>query len=171
MYARTAVLSSYVSFLSKHVFVGEDDGKNEEDGKFDGCDVFDGGVDGVKLIDGGVDGAKLIDGMFDKLVDGAVDVSSTTVTISVLGDKSSGIEDLDNNTEITTTAATNMMQTNARNCLAFSCVYHGGTGSSGTPSYTGSFGTSVASSSSIDSSPLSFGNIDLGGLLVGSITA
>mmetsp|Transcript_20450 Transcript_20450/g.38610 ORF Transcript_20450/g.38610 Transcript_20450/m.38610 type:complete len:142 (-) Transcript_20450:446-871(-) len=140
MYERTAALS--LSLLSKQKIVGEDVGKNEEDGKFDGCDVFDGGVDGAKLIDG------------------ASDVSGTTITIPVLGDKSSGTENPDNlenntenNTENTTTAATNMMQTNARNRLVFSCLCHAGGssgGSSGTPSYTGSFGTSVASSSSMD---------------------
>mmetsp|Transcript_31931 Transcript_31931/g.58520 ORF Transcript_31931/g.58520 Transcript_31931/m.58520 type:complete len:138 (+) Transcript_31931:188-601(+) len=136
MYERTAPLSS--SLLSKQKIVGGDVGKNEEDGKFDGCDVFDGGVDGAKLIDG------------------ASDVSGTTITIPVLGDKSSGTEDpdnLENNTEITTTAAMNMRQANARNRLVFSCLCHAGGssgGSSGTPSYTGSYGTSVASSSSMD---------------------
>eukprot|EP00585_Thalassiosira_rotula_P021197 CAMPEP_0196218474 /NCGR_PEP_ID=MMETSP0912-20130531/36625_1 /TAXON_ID=49265 /ORGANISM="Thalassiosira rotula, Strain GSO102" /LENGTH=76 /DNA_ID=CAMNT_0041496157 /DNA_START=70 /DNA_END=297 /DNA_ORIENTATION=+ len=72
MYKSTAPLSC--SLVSKHVFVGE------EDGKFDGCDVSDGGVDGAKL--------KLIDGMVDKVIDDVADVSA--IATSVLGDESSG---------------------------------------------------------------------------------
>ena len=109
IYNSTALLNS--SLLTKHVFVGGDDGKNEEDGKFDGWDVFYGGVDGEKLIEG------------------ASDVSSMTVAIPALGDKSTGTEDpdnIENNTKITTTAAMDMIQTNANNCLAFSCLYCAG---------------------------------------------
>mmetsp|Transcript_25434 Transcript_25434/g.45959 ORF Transcript_25434/g.45959 Transcript_25434/m.45959 type:complete len:113 (-) Transcript_25434:117-455(-) len=112
--------------------------------------------------------------MVDKLVDCGVDIGGTTVTFSMLGDKSSGIEDPDdlvNNPKNKATAARNMMQTNANNFLVSSCMCHASAGSSGTPSYTGSYGTSVASSWSIDSSSLSFVNIDLGGPLVGNITA
>mmetsp|Transcript_30848 Transcript_30848/g.56494 ORF Transcript_30848/g.56494 Transcript_30848/m.56494 type:complete len:167 (+) Transcript_30848:79-579(+) len=166
MYEMMAPLSC--SLLSKHLFVGEDDGENEEDGKVDGCDVVEGTMDGnvdgcVDCVmdgdrEGGVDGTKLIDG--------ANDASDTNVTTVVFGDDSSGLEDA-NNTEITTTAAMNMKQANAKNGLAFFCLYHAGTGWS---SYTGSFGTSMASMG-MDSSSLAFGSIDLGGDLVGSVTA
>mmetsp|Transcript_16468 Transcript_16468/g.35638 ORF Transcript_16468/g.35638 Transcript_16468/m.35638 type:complete len:134 (-) Transcript_16468:661-1062(-) len=128
MYDEMALLSS--SLLLKHVFVGEDDGSDdgEDDGGADGAS--DGMVD--KLIDGASDG------MVDKLIDGATDAQNTTsVVVTALGV-------LVNNAEITTTAAMNMKETNAMNRLAFSSMYHAGTGSR---SYTGSFGTSVASSS------------------------
>ena len=71
--------------LSKHfIFVGKDDGKNEEDGEFDGCDVFNGRVDGSKFIVGMVD--KRVNGMFDKLIDDAAKVSGRTTPTSVLVD-------------------------------------------------------------------------------------
>jgi len=110
MYGMMAPLSC--SLLSKHLFVGEDDGENEEDGKVDGCDVVEGTMDGnvdgcVDCVmdgarEGGVDGTKLIDGVDD--------ASDTTATTVVLGDVLLGFEDV-NKAEITTTAAMNMKQT------------------------------------------------------------
>mmetsp|Transcript_22360 Transcript_22360/g.40310 ORF Transcript_22360/g.40310 Transcript_22360/m.40310 type:complete len:230 (+) Transcript_22360:467-1156(+) len=171
------------SMLSKHLFVGEDD-ENETDGKFDGRDVVEGTMD--DKADGGVDG--VIDpgreGGADstELLDGGVDGTKTTT--AVLGDDSTVFElepvnstDIVPSTEMTIMATTNIMQMNAKNGLAFSCMYHGGgswswsgSGSrTGTPSYTGSFGTSVASRWIMDSS--SFSSMDLGGGFIGSITA
>ena len=129
-------------------------------------------MDGARFIDNMFD--KLANGVVDKLIDDAANVISTFVAASMLGDKSLGTEDVDkleNNTEITTTAATNMIQINTRNYLAFSCLYYTRTGSSGTPSYTGLFVTSVASRWIMDSSSLLFCSIDLGGPFIGSVMA
>ena len=76
-----------LSLLSKHFFVCEDDGKNEEDSKFVGCVVAyvvvmlelggdgestrteeDVDVDGLNVFNGGVDGAGVLD------VDGIADL-------------------------------------------------------------------------------------------------
>jgi len=139
--------NAYVASVVVVLELGGESTRTEEDVDVDGLDVVKGGVNGV------------------------ADLNDIT---DVLGDELPGLNN-DDNTQVATTAAINATQTNAKNGLACLCLYHvvdssgGSCSRTGTPSYTGSFGTSVASSWIMDSSLC--GIIDLGGGKVGIVTA